>query len=339
MDPSSTTSTVRKRNNPNSPTTDDSSSLGGMVPRTLTSPSGLTRRGPSFVDRYDDGEDSALSGVSGRGLLEGELRSDYVLQNSSQSDLGTCIGNDSYLTLLDEVVLLGLKDQQGYLSFMNDSISYVLRGCILMELALRRRIRVVRDATRRRAFPDRYIEVIDASRTGEVILDEALKMMKSERHSIGTWIDLMSGETWNPLKVGYQLKQVRERVAKGLVDKGVLRTEKHSFLLFDMATHPVANGRVKEELVRRTVNTCMGRGQVPSLRAITLVCAASAANVLEGGVMGTLSYADKEAAFNRVDEFIKLYSSPSEKNGSLPSANEIVAGVLTIFSRLDSLLY
>jgi hypothetical protein len=32
---------------------------------------------------------------------------------------------------------------------------------------------------------------------------------------------------------------VRERLAKGLVDKGVLRTEKRNFLLFDMATHPV----------------------------------------------------------------------------------------------------
>lgn len=204
---------------------------------------------------------------------------------------------------------------------------------------MRRRIRTCKDAaSKRRAFPDRYIEVIDASRTGEVILDEALKMIKAERHSIGTWIDLMSGETWNPLKVGYQLKQVRERVAKGLVDKGVLRTEKHSFLLFDMATHPISNTRVKEDLVKRAANTCLGRGQVPSLRAIALVCAASSANVLEY-VFSALSYSEREAAFKRADDFLRLYSSPSEKTGSLPPANEIVAGVLTIFGRLDSLLY
>lgn len=31
--------------------------------------------------------------------------------------------------------------------------------------------------------------------TGEVLLDEALKMMKvSEKMSVGTWIDLMSGK-------------------------------------------------------------------------------------------------------------------------------------------------
>lgn len=54
---------------------------------------------------------------------------------------------------------------------------------------------MVRDPNRRR-FPlaDRYIEVIDDKLTGEVLLDEALKMMKqSERMSVGTWIDLMSG--------------------------------------------------------------------------------------------------------------------------------------------------
>ena len=52
------------------------------------------------------------------------------------------------------------------------------------------------------------------------------------------------GETWNVMKIGFQLKQVRERLAKGLVDKGILRTEKRNFLLFDMATHPVADAAV-----------------------------------------------------------------------------------------------
>jgi Golgi phosphoprotein 3 len=45
------------------------------------------------------------------------------------------------------------------------------------------------------ALPDRLIEVIDDRQTGETILDEALKMMKSsEKYGTGAWIDLMSGE-------------------------------------------------------------------------------------------------------------------------------------------------
>lgn len=53
------------------------------------------------------------------------------------------------------------------------------------------------DSSRRR-FPlaDRLIEVIDDTLTGEVLLDEALKMMKSsEKMSVSSWIDLMSGKT------------------------------------------------------------------------------------------------------------------------------------------------
>lgn len=84
---------------------------------------------------------------------------------------------------------------QGYLSFWNENISYALRGCIVIELALRGRISMQKDSSRRR-FPlaDRVIEVVDDTLTGEVLLDEALKMMKSsEKMSVNEWIDLMSG--------------------------------------------------------------------------------------------------------------------------------------------------
>ena len=56
---------------------------------------------------------------------------------------------------------------------------------------------MVKDPNRRR-FPlaDRYIEVVNDSLTGDVLLDEALKMMKaSPKMSVGTWIDLMSGKS------------------------------------------------------------------------------------------------------------------------------------------------
>ncbi len=91
---------------------------------------------------------------------------------------------------------MGLKDKQGYLSFWNDNISYALRGCIVMELAFRGRIRMQRFMGQRAPpLRDRLIEVDDETLTGEVLLDEALKMMKSsEKMCAADWIDLMSGE-------------------------------------------------------------------------------------------------------------------------------------------------
>lgn len=66
-----------------------------------------------------------------------------------------------------------------------------------------------KDSARRR-FPlaDRVIEVIDDTLTGEVLLDEALKMMKSsEKMSVNSWIDLMSGmceANWVPTTAGVE---------------------------------------------------------------------------------------------------------------------------------------
>jgi len=278
------------------------------------------------------------------------------------------------LTLMEEVILLGLKDKQGYLSFWNDNISYALRGCIVLELAFRGRIAMTKDASRRR-FPlaDRVIEVIDDTLTGEVLLDEALKMMKqSEKMSVASWIDLMSGETWNLMKIGYQLKQVRERLCKGLVDKGILRTEKRNFLLFDMPTHPVADGGAKDEIRRRVRNVLTQRTVVIQgspwlpenlefryIRTIAMVCAAYAANVLENA-LSSLGHEARERAFTQTDELLAEYSqwpfgrkaSSQGIGANIPQAItdeinagkdkelqlEVVAACLSVFTRLDSLL-
>ena len=121
------------------------------------------------------------------------------------------------------------------------------------------------------------------------------------------------------MKIGFQLKQVRERLAKGLVDKGVLRTEKRNFLLFDMATHPVADVRTKENLINRVVTLLTSTtSAVPPaaldkegvqcrvLRAVCLVCAAYTASVLDNA-FGRLGYEEREAAFQRCDEILSEF--------------------------------
>lgn len=73
------------------------------------------------------------------------------------------------------------------------------------------------------------------------------------------FICCVSGETWNPLKMHFQIRNVRERLAKNLVEKGVLRTEKQNFLLFDMTTHPVTDGNEKTRLVERLQESLLER--------------------------------------------------------------------------------
>lgn len=244
--------------------------------------------------------------------------------DSGDIDDGNIESSLPYLTLLEEVLLIGLKDREGYLSFWNDNISYTLRGLILIELALRGKIAMVGDSARRRfELNERLITVIDSKATGETLLDEALKIMKSETepHSVSSWIDLLSGETWNLMKMGYQLKQVRERLAKGLVDKGVLRTEHKNFLLFDMATHPLNDNNAKKVVINKIMSILTGKNiilnydekyfketsQWKYLRSIILVCGCYAANVLEN-VTTNMSFNDRDLAFVRVDELLRDFS-------------------------------
>lgn len=124
------------------------------------------------------------------------------------------------------------------------------------------------------------------------------------------------GETWNVLKIGFQLKQVRERLAKGLVDKGILRTEKRNFLLFDMATHPIADTRTKDAIVNRIIALLTTRTtsippqaldkegiQARTTRSVALVCSAYAASVLDNA-LARLGYEEREDAFARCDDIL-----------------------------------
>lgn len=153
------------------------------------------------------------------------------------------------------------------------------------------------------------------------------------------------------MKIGYQLKQVRERLCKGLVDKGILRTEKRNFLLFDMATHPVADGGAKEELRRRVRNVLTQRTVVLTgnqflpenlefryTRTIAMVCAAYAANVLENA-LSTLGHEARERAFAQTDELLAEYSQwPFGKKVAPGGVGSNLPGVISEVSEAAPIL-
>ena len=85
---------------------------------------------------------------------------------------------ETRLTLMKEVLLMGLKDKEGYTSFWNDCISSGLRGCILIELALRGRVELERAGMRRKGLLSRKIVIKNSDPCGDVLLDEALKHIK-----------------------------------------------------------------------------------------------------------------------------------------------------------------
>jgi len=240
---------------------------------------------------------------------------------------------DTRLTLMEEVLLLGLKDKEGYTSFWNDCISSGLRGCILIELSLRGRVELEKSGMRRKGLLNRKLILKNSDPCGDVLLDEALKHIKETNmpESVQTWIEYLSGETWNPLKLRYQLKNVRERLAKNLVEKGVLTTEKQNFLLFDMTTHPVTDNLQKNKLVKKVQDSVLAKWvndpHRMDKRLLSLIFLAHSSDVLENA-FGPLSDDDYDVAMKRVRDLLDLdMEAESCKQGT----NELMWAVFAAF--------
>ncbi|BFZ01482.1 hypothetical protein BsWGS_04521 [Bradybaena similaris] len=242
---------------------------------------------------------------------------------------------ETRLTLMEEVLLLGLKDREGYTSFWNDCISSGLRGCILIELSLRGRIELEKAGMRRRSLANRKVICKNDQPTGDVLLDEALRHIKETQppETVQTWIEYLSGETWNPLKLRYQLRNVRERLAKNLVEKGVCTTEKQNFLLFDMTTHPLTDNIVKQKLIKRVQDSVLSRWTNDAhrldRRMLALIYLAHSSDVLENA-FAPLSDEDYEVAMKRVRELLDLdCDAESMKEGT----NELLWAVVSAISK------
>lgn len=242
---------------------------------------------------------------------------------------------ETRLTLMEEILLLGLKDREGYTSFWNDCISSGLRGCILIELALKGRLEVEKGGMRRRSLLNRKVLCKSTTPTGDVLLDEALKHVKETEpaETVQSWIEYLSGETWNPLKLRYQLRNVRERLAKNLVEKGVCTTEKQNFLLFDMTTHPLVDSVIKTKLIKKVQDSVLSQWtndvQRMNRRMLSLLYLAHASDVLENA-FAPLSDDDYDLAMKRVREILDLdFDAESMKEG----ANEMMWAVIAAFSK------
>ena len=142
---------------------------------------------------------------------------------------------------------------------------------------------------------------------------------------------LLTGETWNPLNLRYQIRNVRERIAKNLVEKGVLTTEKQNFVLFDMTTHPLTDTTAKQRLVKRVQDSVLSRwvNQANRMdrRILALIILAHASDVLENA-FASLQDEDYDLAMKRVRE---LLDADPDAEAQKPGASDIIWAVASAF--------
>uniref|UniRef100_A0A6I8RBQ6 Golgi phosphoprotein 3-like n=1 Tax=Xenopus tropicalis TaxID=8364 RepID=A0A6I8RBQ6_XENTR len=240
---------------------------------------------------------------------------DYIKDKDEEESADS---KDIRLTLMEEVLLLGLKDKEGYTSFWNDCISSGLRGGILIELFLRNRVVLEPSTLRKKRLTDRKVLLKSDTPTGDVLPQLS--------HNI--W-----RETWNPFKLQYQLRNVRERIAKNLVEKGILTTEKQNFLLFDMTTHPVSNTTEKQRLVKKLQESLLEKWvndpHRMDRRTLALLVLAHSSDVLENA-FSSLSDEKYDMAMTRSKELLDL---DPDTEGNKPNTCEMIWAVLSAFNK------
>uniref|UniRef100_A0A4W5MZ69 Golgi phosphoprotein 3 n=1 Tax=Hucho hucho TaxID=62062 RepID=A0A4W5MZ69_9TELE len=288
----------------------------------------LTQRSSGLVQRRTEASRNAAADKE-----RGSEDEDNEPRQEAEDEKGD--SKETRLTLMEEVLLLGLKDREGYTSFWNDCISSGLRGCMVIELALRGRLQLEACGMRRKSLLARKVICKSDAPTGDVLLDEALKHIKETQppETVQSWIELLSGETWNPLKLHYQLRNVRERLAKNLVEKGVLTTEKQNFLLFDMTTHPLTNDTIKQRLVKKVQESVLDKwvndpGRFDK-RVLALIFLAHSSDVLENAFAPLLDE-QYDLAMKRVRLLLDL---EPEAESTKASANELLWAVVAAFTK------
>ncbi len=141
----------------------------------------------------------------------------------------------------------------------------------------------------------------------------------------------IAGETWNPLNLRYQIRNVRERIAKNLVEKGILTTEKQNFVLFDMTTHPLTDSMSKQKLVKKVQDSVLS-GWVNDTsrmdkRMLALLILAHASDVLENA-FASLPDEEYDLAMKRSKEILDADPDVEvQKSGS----NDVIWAVASAF--------
>jgi golgi phosphoprotein 3 len=134
------------------------------------------------------------------------------------------------------------------------------------------------------------------------------------------------------MKLRLQLRNVRQRIAKNLTEKGVCTTEKQNYVVFDMTTHPVVDSQVKQRLMRRVQDGVLSRWtndpQRWDKRLLALIVLAQASDVLENA-LNSLNDDDYDLAMKRVRDFMDLdFDAEAQKEG----ACEVLWAVLSSFN-------
>ena len=164
--------------------------------------------------------------------------------------------------LATDLLLLALDDERGtVLSQAAIGLDYGLAGALVMELALRGRIRIDNEA----------VSTIGPA-TDDALLDDALRVIAATPgKDLSHWVWHLSRE----------LHGLRQRLLDRLVAQGTLeKRERRVLLLFHQNVYPERDARVEHD-IRQRVDDALLHGATPDAQTACLIHLAAACRVTD----------------------------------------------------------
>lgn len=170
------------------------------------------------------------------------------------------------LTIFEEILLLGLKDQKGTVDWKLGYINYAFGAAIFAELLLTKKIKVSDDKKH-------MVELINSDITDNEILNESMQLIRDAKKikNIGYWINKLAG-----------IKKLKHKIALNLIRKGVLKEQEDKVLfLFTVKNYPEVNHEPEKMIIDRVHEAIFGDSEEIDARTSILVSLIYKAEILQ----------------------------------------------------------
>ena len=188
------------------------------------------------------------------------------------------------LNLMEELLLLALDDEKGKIIFSSSSaLPYGLRGALLLELALMKKIDVV----------NKKLVVINDNPTENSLLNNALEMIANhhKQKKVKYWVS----------KLKSKMKQLRKDLLSGLMDKGIIEKKDEKILwLIPTKRYPTKNPIPENEVRSRIIDIVLHNKQADE-RSLMLISLINSCSLIKE----VFAKEDRKIAKKKIKEIVK----------------------------------
>ena len=243
------------------------------------------------------------------------------------------------ITLMEEICLLALGEERAQMSLFNDNIPYVLRASILLELALKRRIKANIYGAGNIDEPWKLnVCINDFSPVEDVFMNEALQIIAKEELTVQKWLDVLTGEIWSRRFSAHQIYNLRDRICKSLMEKNIVTSQKSSLFLVETTEYPLLDTQFKRKLCYEVIDSAIDIEKL-DLRSICRLLSLSAAKILHKALKITDAPTSSRVKAIADDALVKYsnFHNLQAKFGHLLGDGELhlIAGIFSLYYKLN----